>query len=124
MSSIRYGMGLGINKKEGEFHNENVHNMFQVLDPSSPPARGCTVEYVRYLTLRYLVQQIPFRLLTLFLIVVDIALVVAGTVIEWDKEGCIEERSTSRAINAVDLAISFYFVMEIAIRERTKMTSA
>ena len=98
--------------------------MFQVLDPSSPPARGCTVEYIRYLTLRYLVQQIPFRLLTLLLIVVDIALVVAGTVIEWDKEGCIEERSTSRAINAVDLAISFYFVMEIAIRERTKMTSA
>ena len=82
------------------------------------------MEYIRYLTLRYLVQQIPFRLLTLFLIVVDIALVVAGTVIEWDKEGCIEERATSRAINAVDLAISFYFVMEIATRERTKMTSA
>ena len=93
--------------------------MFQVIDPSSPPAKGCTVEYVRYLTLRYLVQQIPFRVLTLLLIVVDIALVVAGTVIEWDTEGCLEGRATSSAINAVDLAISFYFVMEIAIRERT-----
>ena len=99
--------------------------MFQVIDPSCPPDKGCTAEYIRYLTLRYLVQQIPFRVLTLLLIVVDIALVVAGTVIEWkEEERCLGERSTSRAINAVDLAISFYFVMEIAIRERTKMTSA
>ena len=115
-------MDLGSTKKEGEFHHH--HTLFQVIDPSSPPARGCTVEYIRYLTLRYLVQQIPFRVLTLLLIVVDIGLIVAGTVIEWEEERCLRERETSRAINAVDLAISFYFVIEIAIRECTKMTSA
>ena len=87
-----------------------------MIDPSSPPPRGCTKEYIRYLTLRYLVQQIPFRILTLLLIVVDIALIVAGTVIEWQPERCLSERATSRIINAVDLGISLYFVLEISIR--------
>ena len=87
-----------------------------MIDPSSPPPRGCTKEYIRYLTLRYLVQQIPFRILTLLLIVVDIALIVAGTVIEWQPERCLSERTTSRIINAVDLGISLYFVLEISIR--------
>ena len=88
---------------------------FQVI--SGSPPRGCTQEYIRYLTLRYLVQQIPFRILTLFLIVVDIALIVAGTVIEWEPQRCLDERKTLRVINAVDLAISLYFVFEISIRE-------
>ena len=61
-------------------------------------------------------QQIPFRILTLFLIVVDIALIVTATIIEWQPERCLSERRTLHIINFVDLGISLYFVVEISTR--------
>ena len=50
-------------------------------DPSTRPERGFTVEYIRFMLLRYLVQQIPFRILTFLLIIVDIVLVTAEVII-------------------------------------------
>ena len=44
-------------------------------DPARPPVRGCNQQFVLW-KLRRTVQNIYFRLLTLFLIVLDIGLVV------------------------------------------------
>ncbi len=53
--------------------------------------------YIRWLCLRYLIQQLAFRLLTVLLIALDIALIVADLAIDCPAD------HTSRVISYVDL---------------------
>eukprot|EP00095_Tigriopus_kingsejongensis_P001026 maker-scaffold587_size153100-snap-gene-0.23 protein:Tk01026 transcript:maker-scaffold587_size153100-snap-gene-0.23-mRNA-1 annotation:"phosphatidylinositol -trisphosphate 3-phosphatase tpte2-like isoform x1" len=71
---------------------------------------GCSIEYIRWFTLRFLIQSIVFRLVTFCLIIVDIILIVADLILDCPP------LPASRILNFVDLALSALFVMEIGLR--------
>ena len=54
--------------------------------------------------------QIPFRVLTFFLIIIDMGIVIADMIIDCPGS------TVSRTLNAIDVGISLYFVLEISIR--------
>ena len=67
-----------------------------VVDPSNPPRKGCNLRYVRWLCLRT-VQQLWFRLLTVALILADLALIAADLAIDCPA------KAASRVVSYVDL---------------------
>lgn len=81
-----------------------------IVDPSNPPQKGWNVHYIRWLLLRYVVQLIAFRLLTVILILIDLGLIIADLILNCPA------KSASRTITTIDLIISCYFVFEIALR--------
>lgn len=99
-----------VDKNENYEWRANVAALDDVfVDPSRPPVKGCNDHYLRWL-LRRCIQHIGFRLLTLFLILVDLGLLVADLVVDCPAS------QNSRLIDGTVLVLSSYFVLEIIAR--------
>lgn len=80
------------------------------VDPSQSPSKACTVEYVRWFTLRFIVQSLVFRIITFTLIIIDLSLILVDLILD-----CPPGKA-SRVLNFVDFALSCIFMLELFLR--------
>jgi len=78
-------------------------------DPARPPIAGCNYTFVRW-RIRRGVENLYFRVLTFMLIIIDLCLVISELVIN-----CCGH-PVSRAFRIADLALSWYFLLEVVLR--------
>ena len=78
-------------------------------DPSRPPIKGCNRKFLHW-KLKRIIENIYFRIFTLFLIILDIILVIV------DISMNCSWHPVSIIIRNIDTAISVYFVIEVILR--------
>lgn len=71
---------------------------------------GCNCNYIRWCTLRFVIQSLLFRLFSFMLVIVDSFLIVADIIIDCPPT------LTSRIIEFIELGISSIFFLEVGIR--------
>ena len=81
--------------------------MFVAGDPSKPPTPGWNKPYVLWRT-RRIIESIWFRIFTVILILVDVTIVIIDLTYPTDQH--------NMAFLILDLFITVYFVIEIAVR--------
>jgi len=78
-------------------------------DPARPPIKGCNKKYLHW-KLRRTVENIYFRLITLFLIALDISFIIVEVVISCAGSPTVE------IIRNLEMALSVYFLFEVFCR--------
>ena len=93
------------NKKYTANSNDVSHMISDVnTDPSKPPVPGINSQYITW-KLRRLIENIYFRIITFFLILLDIIIVTVDLILEGVRE-----------LQILDLVLSIYFVIEVTLR--------
>merc|ERR1719507_2209735 len=78
-------------------------------DPARPPIKGCNKKYLHW-KLRRTVENIYFRLITLFLIALDIGFIMVEIAISCAGSPTVE------IIRNLEMALSVYFLFEVFCR--------
>lgn len=96
--------------EEIEMEQLGAEDISSFNDPSKPPQKGCNCNYIRWCTLRFVIQSLLFRLFSFMLVIVDSFLIVADIIIDCPPT------LTSRIIEFIELGISSIFFLEVGIR--------
>eukprot|EP00094_Tigriopus_californicus_P011182 TCALIF_10791-PA protein Name:"Similar to TPTE2 Phosphatidylinositol 3,4,5-trisphosphate 3-phosphatase TPTE2 (Homo sapiens)" AED:0.03 eAED:0.03 QI:1078/0.83/0.57/1/0.66/0.57/7/173/580 len=96
--------------EEIELEELEAEDISSFNDPSKPPHKGCNCNYIRWCTLRFVIQSLLFRLFSFVLVIVDSFLIVTDIIIDCPPT------LTSRIIEFIELGISSIFFLEVGIR--------